>query len=440
VNRAGNEEIKTSTRNILHFHNIWLTFDGLHFNLNLNEIVIHQNRWKKKPSMISFEEALRVITSSKIPLTGEEIPLVMALNRVLGQDLLSDVDMPPYDKSAMDGFACRKADLDKELMIVEEIPAGKVPVKSIETGECARIMTGAMIPDGADYVLMKEHAAKLSYNSVKCSRFSENTNICYRGEDVKSGDLILGAGTRLLPAQLAIMAAAGCIRPYVFSVPKIAVISTGNELVEPDKKPGSGKIRNSNGIQLTTQTMHYGLHADYLGIVPDNREKLTEVLTSSLKKYQVILISGGVSVGDYDFVPAVLQQLNVDIMIHGMNVKPGKHLLFGKRENHFVLGLPGNPVSSFVLFEMLVKPLLNSLMGSTEVPLMLSVPLALTYSRTKDDTLLFIPVSLTHGTALPLEYHGSAHINAYARAEGIMQVPIGVRLIKEGDIVHVRPV
>ncbi len=166
--------------------------------------------------MISFEEALQVIASSKIPLTVEEIPLIRALNRVLAQDLLSDVDMPPYDKSAMDGFACRKEDLDNELLIVEEIPAGKVPVKSIASGQCARIMTGAMVPPGADYVLMKEHAAILTFDSIKCSRFSENTNICYQGEDVKSGDRILAAGTRLLPAHLAIMAAAGCIRPKVF--------------------------------------------------------------------------------------------------------------------------------------------------------------------------------------------------------------------------------
>lgn len=389
--------------------------------------------------MISFEEAFDVIASSKIPLATEEIPLIKALNRVLAEDILSDIDMPPYDKSAMDGFACRKADLDNELLIVEEIPAGRVPVKSIATGQCARIMTGAMVPAGADYVLMKEHAAILTFDSVKCSRYSENTNICLRGEDVKSGDRLLAAGTRLLPAQLAIMAATGCIRPKVFTLPKVAVISTGNELVEPDRKPGSGKIRNSNGIQLTAQTIHFGLQADYLGIIPDNKEKLAEVLTSTLKKYQVILISGGVSVGDYDFVPAVLQQLDVDIMIHGMNVKPGKHLLFGKRENHFVLGLPGNPVSSFVLFEMLVKPLLNSLMGNTEELRWLSVPLANTYSRKKDDTLFFIPVSLNHGTALPLEYHGSAHINSYSGANGIMEVPVGIRSITEGELVHVRP-
>lgn len=390
--------------------------------------------------MISFEEALRTIASSKIPVTVEEIPLISALNRVLAEDLFSDVDMPPYDKSAMDGFACRKVDIDNELMIVEEIPAGKLPVKSIDAGQCARIMTGAMIPVGADYVLMKEHAAILTFESIKCHRYSENTNICYRGEDVKSGERILAAGTRLRPAQLAIMAATGCVRPRVFDLPKVAVISTGNELVEPDKKPGTGKIRNSNGIQLTAQTIHFGLHADYLGIIPDNKEKLLEVLTGALKKYQVILVSGGVSVGDYDFVPAVLQQLDVDIMIHGMNVKPGKHFLFGRRGHHFVVGLPGNPVSSFVLFEMLVKPLLDSLMGNTEEPLWLSVPLSHTYNRKKDDTLFFIPVLLSHGIAKSLEYHGSAHINAYSGANGIMKVPVGVRSIKKGDMVNVRPI
>lgn len=390
--------------------------------------------------MIAFEEALNVIASSKTPLAIEEIPLVRALYRILAQDVLSDVDMPPFDKSAMDGFACRKGDLDNELLIVEEIPAGRVPDKQISAGQCARIMTGAMVPQGADYVLMKEHAAILAFDSVKCSRFTDNTNICYRGEDVKIGDTLLSAGMRLLPAQMAIMAAAGCIRPKVYKLPKVAVLSTGNELVEPDKKPASGKIRNSNGIQLIAQTLHFGIQADYLGIIPDNKEKLTEILESTLKKYQLILISGGVSVGDYDFVPSVLQQLGVDILIHGMNVKPGKHLLFGKRENHYVLGLPGNPVSSFVLFEMLVKPLLNRITGNREDFRWLSVPLGKAYHRKKGDTLFFIPVSLHQGTAIPIEYHGSAHINAYAGANGIMEVPVGVLSIKEGDLVHVRPI
>ena len=148
------------------------------------------------------------------------------------------------------------------------------------------------------------------------------------------------------------------------------------------------------------------------------------------------MITGGVSVGDYDFVPEIIRELDVDVLFHGMKVKPGRHLLLGKKENRFVVGLPGNPVSAFVLFELLVKTLLGRLMGSTEQSPVLHVPLAESYSRRNQDLLFFIPVKLTgEGTAMPLEYHGSAHIHAYSAASGIMEVPVGVNEIKKGDLV-----
>jgi molybdopterin molybdotransferase len=391
--------------------------------------------------MISFEEAIRIISTVKETAGREEIPVVSALNRVLAVDVMSDVDMPPFDKAAMDGFACRQSDLGEELVIVEEIPAGTVPGRSIAANECARIMTGAMVPEGADYIVMKEHATNTAHNAIRCHRKSDHANICYRGEDVKAGDVVLTSGIKLKPAHLAMLAASGCARPTVYTLPRVAVISTGSELVEPDQIPGTGKIRNSNGIQLVTQSMQAGVQAEYLGIVDDNRETLRTTLKDAIGKYQVILISGGVSVGDYDFVPAVLGELGVDILIHGMNVKPGKHMLFGRRENHYVIGMPGNPVSSFVLFEMLVKPLFNGLTGNPELPGWLSLPLAMKYSRKKNDTLFFIPVAITpEGTALPLEYHGSAHIHAYAGAGGIMEVAVGVNEMKQGEMVHVRPI
>jgi molybdopterin molybdotransferase len=389
--------------------------------------------------MILFEQALRVIETSVSPLSTEEVPLEKALNRILAKEVISDVDMPPFNKAAMDGFACRKSDLGNELTIIEEIPAGKVPVNLIAPNQCARIMTGAMVPEGADFVLMKEHAEFTASKCVRCIRHAESGNICYQGEDVKTGDTVLSPGIKLLPAHLAIMAALGCVRPLVTKMPEVAVISTGDELVEPGDKLGAGKIRNSNGLQLTAQAWQLGLQTDYLGIVPDNRQKLLEAVSDALSRYHVILITGGVSVGDYDFIPDILRELQVDILFHGMKVKPGRHVLFGKKGNHFVIGLPGNPVSAFVLFELLVKTLLGRLMGSKVQPAVLHVPLAESYSRRNQDMLFFIPVSLTgEGTALPLEYHGSAHIHAYAAANGMMEVPVGVKEIKKGELVHVR--
>lgn len=390
--------------------------------------------------MITFEQAKTIVASAASSLSTERTPLAKSLRRVLAEDVSSDVDMPPFDKSAMDGFACRIADLERELKIVEEIPAGKAPEVMIGPNQCARIMTGGMVPKGADFVLMKEHVQYLDKSTIRCTQKNTNENICYRGEDVKTGDVVLPAGTLLGPAHLAMLAAVGCNEPVVYKQPRVAIISTGDELVEPDQTPPAGKIRNSNGHQLIAQVSQLGLVADYLGIIPDEKAVLLRTLDAAISNHEAVLITGGVSVGDYDYIPAVLQQLQVDTIFHGMNVKPGKHLVFGKKNQCSVIGMPGNPVSSFVQFEVLVKPLLYKLMGYSGAPLVIQAPLERPYSRKKKDTLFFAPVDITeNGAAVPLEYHGSAHIHAYVRAKGIMEVPIGVLAYKTGDKVSVRP-
>jgi molybdopterin molybdotransferase len=396
---------------------------------------------KQSKTMISFDQALQIIESSVSASGTEKVPLQKALNRILAEEVFSDIDMPPFNKAAMDGYACRRIDLGNELLLIEEIPAGKVPGKKIAPNQCARIMTGAMVPEGADYILMQEHAELKDLKSLRAKQQSDHDNICYKGEDLRAGDSILKTGAKLLPVPMAMLAAAGCVMPRVYKLPEIAVISTGDELVEPDITPVAGKIRNSNGLQLIAQARQFGLPADYLGIVPDNRKILLDTMNAALEKYQLVLISGGVSVGDYDFVPDIIRELQMEVLIQGMNVKPGKHLLLSRKGNQFVAGMPGNPVSSFVLFEVIVKPILRKLTGSIEEPVLLHVPLAKSYHRRNRDTLFFIPVSLTgEGTALPLEYHGSAHIHAYSGANGMMEVAVGINDIKEGEIVHVRPV
>lgn len=390
--------------------------------------------------MITFEKALQIIESSVSPLPVESVPFTKALNRILAGEVFSDTDIPAFDKAAMDGFACRKSDLGNELEMVEEIQAGRIPAIGIGTNQCTRIMTGAMVPEGADFILMKEHADVTASGKIRCTMENAVDNICRKGEDIRSGDVILSPGTRIQPAHLAMLASAGCISPFVYKIPGVAVISTGNELVGPDQRPAPGKIRDSNGYQLSAQISQTGISSDYLGIIRDEESELSNVLKAAFEKYELVLISGGVSVGDYDYVPETLRKLNMEILFHGMNVKPGKRLLFGKKNGHYAVGMPGNPVSALVLFEVLVKPLLNRLMGSTERPLRLHLPLGQAYSRKTKEALFFIPVDLTEtGVVLPLEYHGSAHIHAYTRAKGIMEVPAGLNYIKEGALVHVRP-
>ncbi len=390
--------------------------------------------------MTPFNEALETIKSYARTHGPERVNLFDAFRRTLAEDVFSDISMPPFNKSAMDGFACRKSDLKNQLQVVEEIPAGTISAKTIGENQCARIMTGAMVPEGADFVIMKEDIEEIAPNFVRCNRETSRTNICYTGEDVESGDLVLKKGVVILPAHIAILASVGCANPLVYKLPSVAIISTGDELVEPDVKPGISKIRNSNSYQLMAQNQQLGITPDYLGIIPDDENSVKNILTLALEKYDVTIISGGVSVGDFDFVPKILNQLKVNIRVHGMNVRPGKHLLFGERANHYVFGMPGNPVSSFVQFEVLVKPFLNTLMGKTADEAFLHLPIEDDYLRKKGDQLVFVPVSLTNqGTVLPLEYHGSAHIHAYSFAQGIMEIPKGISLIKKGETVCVRP-
>ncbi|MEI8115583.1 MAG: gephyrin-like molybdotransferase Glp [Bacteroidia bacterium] len=391
-------------------------------------------------TLISFDKGLEIIKRFVVPLGTERIDLFHALNRTLAEDVFADVSMPPFNKSAMDGYACRKSDMKNTLQVIEEIPAGSVPKKTIGANQCSRIMTGAMVPEGADWIIMKEHIEEVGPNLVLCVRELGNSNICYAGEDVKAGDMVIRKGYVISPAHIAILASVGCVNPLVYNLPSVAVFSTGDELVEPGEIPGISKIRNSNSYQLIAQPQQMGITPEYLGIVPDNEILLKEVLESALEKYDVILISGGVSVGDFDFVPRILKQLDVNIHVHGMNVKPGKHLLFGEKNNHFVFGMPGNPVSSFVQFEVLVKPFLNALMGKTSKETVLHLPLEEDYFRKKADQLFFVPVTITaNGTIIPIEYHGSAHIHAYTMAHGIMEIPQGVLNLKKGEISGVRP-
>jgi molybdopterin molybdotransferase len=362
-----------------------------------------------------------------------------SLKRVLAEDNHSDTNIPPFEKSAMDGFACRKADLQNTLEIIEEIPAGKVPLKTIGLNQCARIMTGGMVPEGADFVVQLEHIEEVKPGNIRCVRVSSNSNICYTGEDIKKGEVVLREGELIHPQHVAILAMAGKTKPLVYSLLSVAVISTGNELVEPDEIPQKSKIRNSNGWQILAQAAMLGYHPAYLGIVPDSEESLKALLFKVIGEYDIILISGGVSVGDYDFVPKVLQQLGVEIIFHGLDAKPGRHMLFGRKENKLIFGLPGNPVSSFVQFELLIKPLLSRLKGIRKKTEIRQIPMGIDYQRKKADSLSFIPGIYTgEGYVTPVEYHGSAHIHAYSQANCIIEIPKRITMLTKGELVNVR--
>ena len=387
--------------------------------------------------MIQFEDAYRIVMESAVELEAETAPLFESCGRVLAEDISSDIDMPPFDKSAMDGYACRLDDLDVPLEIIETIPAGHTPRQAVGSGQCAKIMTGGVVPEGADCVVMVEHTA-MEGERVHIIKKTGALNICYRAEDVKKGDIVLRKGTLISPSEVAVLSAVGRTLVPVSRRPVVGVAATGSELVDPSHMPSKAEIRDSNRAQLLSQVGNAGCSPVDLGIVTDQPEAIGKVIERARKKLDIILLSGGVSMGDYDFVPRVLREKGFEILFEKVAIKPGKPTLFGRDDNTFVFGLPGNPVSTFVIFELFVRPFCYALMGCGCTGLVITAELADSVRRKKSERVAHIPVRLdADGRVRPVEYHGSAHIHAYTMADGFIPVPVGISEMPDGSAVRV---
>jgi molybdopterin molybdotransferase len=351
------------------------------------------------------------------------------------------MDMPPFDKSTVDGFACRRADLASDLSIIETIAAGKRPQKTVHQGECSKIMTGAPVPEGADCVVMVEETSLLPSGKMQFTGTYSKPNISVRGEDIKHGDVVLKQGKNITPQDIAVLAAVGCTSLTVSKLPVVGVLSSGDELVEPDEKPGVSQIRNSNSYQLLAQLQRAGCSGKYLGIARDDEQATCDIVGKAVAECDILLITGGVSMGDFDFIPAVLERSDIKILFSRVNVQPGKPTTFGVHRKCLVFGLPGNPVSSFIQFELLVRPLIYKMMGHDLQQFTCELPMQISYRRRSSDRLGFVPVIITdEREVLPLEYHGSAHITSLSFAHGIMAIQEGRNTIEKGELVSVRQI
>lgn len=389
--------------------------------------------------MIELEEALRIVLDSARPLGSERVDIGRALNRILAEDVTSDIDMPPFDKALVDGYACRRADLAGRLTIVETIQAGVSPTKAVGPNQCAKIMTGAAVPQGADCVIMVEQTENVGGHAIQFRGEWTPDNISRKGEDIKTGQVVLGKGSRIKPQHIAVLASVGHIRPLVAKSPRVAIVATGDELVGPALKPAPFQIRNSNSYQLAAQVESVGAAVRDYGIVRDTATDIDRVLRTALADNDVVIISGGVSVGEFDLVPPILRRNNVRLLFEKIAVKPGKPTVFGLLEKAYCFGLPGNPVSAFVVFELLVRPFLYKLMGRDYSPVSIRMPLDESITSESAERQTWIPVKVTsEGTVKPLEYHGSAHILALRNADGLISMEVGVANIEKGTPVPVR--
>ncbi|MBK3519279.1 molybdopterin molybdotransferase MoeA [Carboxylicivirga marina] len=389
--------------------------------------------------MIQYKDALKKILGEAKPLASERVSLAKALNRVLAIDVCIDIDMPPFNKSAMDGYTCRKIDLGNELRVVETIFAGKEPEFVIGENQCAKIMTGAVVPEGADCVFMIEDSEQIDDKHIRCTNLNTKTNISLKGEDAKEGDVLLSKNTMLEARHMPVLAMAGQNVVEVYQKPKVSIIASGTELVEPDEYPKPYQIRNSNSTQLLAQLHQLGIDGIYNGIIKDEGALLEEQICAALLENDVLILTGGVSVGEYDLIPDILQKLGCETIISKTAIQPGKPMVFASQGNRYCFGLSGNPVSSFIQFELYVRPFLYALMNYQYKPMELNLPINADFKRRKDERLLFAPALINERSeVVPLEFHGSAHINGLSSAQVLFELPIGMKEVKKGDLVHVR--
>jgi molybdopterin molybdotransferase len=319
--------------------------------------------------MISVEKALKTILVNFRPLGLEKINILDARGSVIGEDIVAPRNIPSAANSAMDGYAVRYADVKNmpmTLKIIEDIPAGQIARKKINQGEAARIMTGAVIPKGADTVIRQEDTKKDGKTVMIFTGAKKGENIRLAGEDVRKGQLVIRKGGVLRPAHIGMLAALGKASVSVYRKPRVAIMSTGDELVDIKSKPGPGKIVNSNSYSLAAQVLECGAIPVMLGIARDKKSDLEKRFNQALNA-DVIVSSGGVSVGDFDFVKNVMGEIGNAMHFWQVAMRPGKPLAFGAIEGVPLFGLPGNPVSAMVSFEQFVRPSLLKMLGHKKI-------------------------------------------------------------------------
>ncbi|MHC4323245.1 MAG: molybdopterin molybdotransferase MoeA [Planctomycetota bacterium] len=389
--------------------------------------------------MLPFDEALRIVLDSAHKLGGEYVDIAQATNRILAEDVESDMDIPPRDRSVVDGYACRRQDLANELEIIETIPAGMPPKKTIGPNQCAKIMTGASVPGGADCIFMVEFTEHPTAGTVRFSGEKTDDHIRRQGRDIKTGQAVLRGGALIRPQHIAVLATVGHAEVLVAKKPAVGVIATGDELVEPHSKPSPWRLRNSNSPQLAAQLESLGAVATDYGIAKDTADEIDRTFKKAAAENDVVLLSGGVSMGDFDFVPGILKKNNIELLFEKIALKPGKPTVFGRSKDLYCFGLPGNPVSTFVMFELLVKPFLYKLMGHDYSAPNVRMPLDESIGRKNTERRCWIPITITDaGTLKKVEYHDSGHVNALCVADGLVCMDVGVDEIPKGNIVQIR--
>lgn len=391
--------------------------------------------------MIPHEEALKIIDESTPILGTETVPTHQSAGRVLAEEVAAKIPSPPFNKSAMDGFAVRAADVGAppvEMCLVGESFAGRWPDFRVGPGQCARITTGAPVPEGADMVVMVEHTSMPAETIVRVEKLS-GENICIRGEDVAEGQIVLKPGETVTAIAAGVAAGAGFDQLRVYRKPSCAVVCTGTEVTEPGQKVGPGQIYNANGPMLTALLAPLTSKVDYLGIAADSPEAIEEALAAGLER-DLLVISGGVSVGRYDLVPDVLAGLGAETLFHKVATKPGKPVLFARRGETVCFGLPGNPLSCFVVFHIMMRAAIAKMTGSPERPPEYRTGYMTHALSNKPGRKTFRPCTVVardgrNAVAL-VPSRGSADIMGASAGDAFLVIPGDRERLEEGEMVE----
>ncbi|HSQ78960.1 MAG TPA: gephyrin-like molybdotransferase Glp, partial [Candidatus Bathyarchaeia archaeon] len=397
--------------------------------------------------MIEYSKARELVLAAAKKVSAETVPLARALGRTLAREAKAREDIPPFTKATMDGYAVRAEDTrpapgttEVRLAVLADLPAGQVARKPIGPGQAVRIMTGAPLPAGAEAVVMVEDTSADERGVVIRRAVRAGDNIGLAGEDLKKGETAVEAGAVIGPAEIGMLAAAGLARVTVVRRPKLAVISTGDEIVEPGLPKRRGQIRNSNGPALTALAHQAGAEALYLGIARDKKASLTARLAKA-RGADILVLSGGVSVGDYDLVKSELEATGVRPVFWQVRIKPGKPVFFGVRGLQLVFGLPGNPTSSMVTFHLFVRPAIDRLLGRKAIgPESARAVLGQEIKLKPGRTQFLRGVLAGRGpvlTAVPYEDQRSGVLRSMVRGRILIVVPADAGRIQAGQEVEI---
>jgi molybdopterin molybdotransferase len=401
------------------------------------------------PSILTFEEARHVVEGHAAqlrPRIKEKVELLASIGRVLAEPIAADRDFPPFRRAMRDGYALRAADLANlpaTLEVIGEIKAGAEPEalpREVAAGQAAAIMTGAPAPDGADAVVMVEYTS-LSGQRVTVTRaVASGDNIVAAGSEARKGQILLHHGTRMDYGAIASAASVGLQSVSVFRRPEVGILSTGDEIVEIGERPGPHQIRNSNSYSLAAQVQDAGGVPKMLGIARDEAAHLRRLIEQGLK-HDLLLLTGGVSMGRYDLVEQVLAELGAEFFFTGAQIQPGRPVVFGRVQERYFFGLPGNPISTMVTFELFARPLLEALAGMAARELSFVHARLKSEIKTKTGLRRFLP-GLLSGEFEQAEvelagWHGSGDVAAMARSNCYIVIPADRERIAAGEWVAI---